>query len=287
MTSTNQTILVTHTSKELLEEAHDKYMADIQREGGDIVEYLLDATEYLQNNDWEGYKEKFIVKTAEPRTINIRECKDCKGPIISDGPNGNSKLVCSECGIVSYQGGGWNSGDNITWERKMNTKHRIHKYIRLVNFKDLLRKLQANNRCCILDEDRQRLVDVINANGAHETTPADVLDYLKELKLVHKHRRHKERLAWEHGNWKAPRITFTEYRHLCDLFRQVERVWKCVKGPNDKRKVFLNYPFCYDQLCKLAGYEHLRVLPQLKSKKLLRKQFMYWKRILYHLKNKQ
>ncbi len=259
---------------------HDNMMQRLAAKGEDVTEYLLDAMEFLQNDDWTGYKAKFLVeeedrgsKRRKTTREDITKCRDCKGPIITTGPNGTSGAVCSECGIVAWTGHGWNLSDNITFERMVRTKQRIHVYKRLVNYKDILRRIQADNRCEMIPEHRDILKDKLK--GIDHITPSVILAKLKEMGIVEKHRRHKERLAWEYGNYSVPTIRYDEYRQLCKGFREYERAWAAVKSPNDKRKVFMSYACVHDQLCKKYGYDRLRVLPLMKSKLLLSKQYMY------------
>ena len=260
------------TSTSQLHAAHERHLAQITQQGGDIMDYLLDAQEFLKDDDWIGYQQAFITEPPDVEIIDIRTCKDCKGPIVAHGPQGNSGLVCEDCGVVATIGQGWNMSDNLTFQRSRQTKHRIHVYSRLVNYKELLRRMQGNNRCRIKPMDKRILTDKLKGQDA---TPVTVLEALRDMKLTQKHRRHKERLAWELGYRDLPTLTYQEFRTLCKGFKLYERAWANIKQPHDKRKVFVNYGCINKALCKKYDLPHLDRIPEIKSSVLRGKQHLY------------
>lgn len=135
------------------------------------------------------------------------------------------------------------------------------------------------------DETKQELFAKLKQEKTKKITEKHVLANLKQMGVLEKFRRHKERLTWEYNGKsfnpdnKWPVILHMEYMALCLHFTFVERAWDNTKHKRkgDKRKIFLNYPFVFDQLCAKLGYEHLRVVKQLKNAKLLKKQQVYWR----------
>lgn len=99
-----------------------------------------------------------------------------------------------------------------------------------------------------------------------------------------KHRRHIERLAWQYGWYEPVRISHHQYQTLCSDFIRVEWAFNAIKRPSDSRKVFMNYPFVYDQICARHNFHDIRVMPQLKSYRSFRRHAMYWKRVCHRLK---
>ena len=278
MTSTDQ----------LLEEAHTAKLNTLP-DGQELIDYLLDAQPFVRAGDWEGYKAKFgpPQPRGKPQHADLSKCTQtgCKGTVRETPLSATG--ICEACGTVVYEGIGTRIEDHFDWDYKQRCGYKVHLYSRFVNFKDLLRRIQGLNQCQMLPADRDKLaVAVPQVAGTMPVTPVIICAALKHIGLLDKHRRHKERLAIDFG-WK-PLITLThdEYHSLCRLYIQVDRAWTATKHRRtaDTRKVFLNYPFVYDQLCVLINAPHLRVVPQLKSKKLLDKQHAYWKKVLKFLK---
>ena len=273
------------SSAQLLEEAHTSKLNALP-DGPALTDYLLDAQEFLKTCDWEGYKSKFNLHTPEtkkkspPTRRETQQCKDCGGYIREC--EGEATGICGECGTIAWQGiGNIHLEDHFSYEYLTRNKYKVHVYQRFVNFKDLLRRIQGLNKCLMPSEDRQKLALAIAALKPDVIDPTTITRALKTIGLLDKHRRHKETLAREFGGHKTVELTWTEFDTLCTMFVQVERAWEATKHKRrrDKRKVFMNYPFVFDQLCALAGFEHLRVVRQLKSDKLRGVQHAYWEKI--------
>jgi len=246
--------------------------------GDELMEYLMDAAPFLKDGDWDGYARHF---DGAEEAADINRCEHCGGYIVHCG---NSSGVCADCAVVAWEGLGPDQHLNLTYERKISTRHRIHKYNRFVNFKDMLRRIQANNRCEMKVTQRQELSVLLKASNL-PITPKLILVCLRKMGVLEKHRRHKERLAWEYGRWNAVTMLFDEYANMCIWFKRVMYAWDRLDHRRDRRKVFMNYAFVYDQICQLLHYTHLRVVPQLKSDKLYAKQVNYWARIYPELCN--
>lgn len=145
------------TSTELsLAELHDQNLKTITSSKGDWVEYLLDAQEFLKNNDREGYIKAFNIEPAKCTVIPTDVCMDCSTPLVFTGENANASGVCPNCGLVAWEGLGENMRYNIKIGGTFNL-HRIHCYKRFVNFKDILRRIQGNNNCLMNSDHRIEL----------------------------------------------------------------------------------------------------------------------------------
>ena len=218
----------------------------------------MDAAPFLKNEDWEGYKQKFFPVETKPQRKDLESCEYCGGLIVRCGKNGDAQGVCTECAVVAWEGLAEHTTNNTEWGSY--SKDRIHVYSRLRNFKDFLRRMQAHQRSQMLDTDRERLKHWISLQET-KITPTEIVEGLRQLGLLAKHRLHKQCLARELGGWQAPHLTHHETCQLIFGFAEVEKGWLLVK--HGTRKIFMSYPFVYDQLCARLGFEHLRFVPQL------------------------
>ena len=271
MTSTSQEYLEYHTRKLT------------QLSGEDQIEYLLDSLPFIKNQDNQGYMEFFGYAQKESKKEllaraerDMYECAECGGYLIDCGGSG----VCTDCAVVAWEGLCIAAKNTMTYERCQTTRVRIHRYVRLVHFKDYMRSLHGEIPCKLTAADEERVVLALEPGTA--ITPTTVLAALKKCKLNYKHRKHKEFLAWKLSGrtWRSSVILHADYVQMCKMFRAIERLWdkpsfKRLKG---KRKVFLSYPYVFWRLAQLIGKEraYCKDVHLLKSKILLQKQHELW-----------
>ena len=167
----------------------------------------------------------------------------------------------------------------MSYERRSTTLTKIHRYKRIVHFKDYMRSLHGEIPCTLLPEDEEKIKMAL---GTGAITPTTVLAALKKTKLNHKHRKHKEFLAWmlSGREWKSTTILHADYTKMCKLFRAIERLWDkpSFKRNKGRRKVFMSYPYVFWRLAQLVGQEeaYCKDVKLLKSKVLLQKQHDLW-----------
>lgn len=260
-------------------------------DGEALIEYLLDSLPYIKAEDSAGYLTAFgpskkLTKNDLAQALRDQyKCqeKGCTGDLVDCGGAG----VCAECAIVAWEGLGPDQGKNLSYERSRTTLYRIHRYVRLVHFKDLMRALQGEMPCKLPPDDEERVRACLGNTGA--ITPTTVLAALKKCKLTKKFRKHKEYLAWylSERRWTGVVIRHADYMQMCKMFKVIERMWdlKSSKKFKGKRKVFLSYPYVFWRLSQLIGHdeEYCRDVQLLKSKKLLAKQHELWKGVCIRL----
>ena len=272
-TSSSQTC----TSQEYLEYHTEKLHRLV---GEDLIEYLLDSLPFIQAQDGAGYMSHFnLGKKKRPNKYELQaamyRCPECRGYLVDC----TGSAVCEDCAVVAWEGLCIEVKNTMSFERRGRTLTKIHRYERLVHFKDYMRSLHGDIPCKMAAEDESKLKAAL---ADADITPTNVLVALKQCKLNNKHRKHKEFLAWKLSGreWKSTTILHADYIRMCKMFKVIERLWdkqnfKRVKG---KRKVFLSYPYVFWRLAQLVDKEreYCKDVKLLKSKVLLQNQHRLW-----------
>lgn len=263
---------------------HEEKQKSLQ--GQELIEYLLDSLPYIQTEDEAGYLRAF----APPKKPNKYElhaamyrCPDCSGQLIDCTGSG----VCEDCAVVAWEGMCIEVKNTMQYDRVRSTLYKIHRYNRLVHFKNFMRSIQAQIKCKLPTPTRTAIQSALK--DAHNITPTAVLAALKKCKLSHKHRKHKEFIAGTLSSWRwqAVQLSHAHYVKLCRMFKTIERLWDkpSFKRRKGKRKVFMSYPYVFWRLCQLldcVGY--CKDVHLLKSKPLLAKQHQLWGNVCQSLK---
>lgn len=245
----------------------------------ELIEYIMDSLEYINNNDLQGYNRKFSPTPQKSQggilasDFNLN-CA-CGGYLVVS----SGEETCIECGVIVPGSNLGNDENHMAYDRMRGPRIRIHRYKRIVHFYEFIRFLQGHVVCRIDDADLKRVRDHL---ADTEITPWTVQYSLLKCGLQ-RYRKHRHYLAkvLSGGEWQPVDISPDVLFQLMKLFKQINELWsRQHKDIAGTRKVFLSYPFTYYQLCRKIGREDLtHGVRLLKSKKLLDKQHEYWNRL--------
>jgi hypothetical protein len=203
-------------------------------------------------------------------------CPHCDGDVKTDmsGCTG----VCTTCGAVAFEGIGQASTHNTSYNHQV-TPRRVHRYSRIVHFKDYICFMCATRGGHMDPDVTEYLKQVLRPQDA---TPDEIIRMLVRRKWG-KYRKHAPRLAVEisGGLWQPIKISGMQLYSILNRFRLIDLCFNearalfkgCVR-----RKVFFSYSYIYYRICMLEKLPHLvRDCKMLKSRRLLASQDAMWR----------
>jgi hypothetical protein len=277
--------------EETLTVYHEKKMTEMVA-SGNLFDYLLDAAEYIKNEDLIGWKEKFQERpiVIKKPTKRLRQspaqapvcpeelCVECKSDSVIDDVE-NGQLVCLSCGLIQLQGVFTADTAHCTYDR-MQTMGRvhIHRYSRVSNFMTVIRFAAGDTNPVISEE---TLLSLRVELGGRPINEYEVRKALCRLGLSRRYRRHAMSLVRKWDGETNIIIPGDVVMAMCKMFRRVEFFFDKQKRTIwPGRKTFFSYNFMIYQLLhelncsEFTGSRHL-----LKSEKLLNIQRGAYKKI--------
>lgn len=274
---------VVETTEEILTRLHNEKLKKTE----DVVEYLLNAMEFLKTGDLDGWKKMFVIKEPEqkrpvkrlrqsPTTAAFSPMKICKGcqadEVIDDVVQG--QYVCIQCGLIQQLGVFMGDIVHCSMDRLKNgSRVHIHRYSRVVHFRSIIRLMQGDSNPDITEEELSRMQAELG--GKNCISVEDVTRLLLKLGWSRKYRRHRYRLAYVLGKVDLPVFDGTVIMTMLKKFRILEYHWDRHHDEiSPGRLVFFSYRFVFYQFCHMMGYpqytgrHHL-----LKNERLSRFQF--------------
>lgn len=262
-TSTQNSLTV--DGGETLDTLHNNKLATLA--GEEMMEYLLNAMEYLKTGDIHGWKEKFLpapVVEEKPRK-RLRQCPStapycplpcCTGcgadQLIDDVAEG--QVVCINCGLILYQGVFTADSAHCDMDRLMTgPRVHIHRYSRIVHFRTTMRLMQGESSPVIEDELLLRMQAELDG-GKDPITVESVSKMLRKLKISRKYRRHRWWIAAALGGEILPVFDAEVVLPMLKMFRVLEYHWdRHKKEIAPGRKVFFSYRFIFHQFALALG----------------------------------
>lgn len=291
------------TTQSKLHRLHQEHTKSLSQE--DLMNYLLDAQNYLKTEDLDGWMKNFAptLCPTEPNHIllpppkrakrsdyaavykKMAPCDACKQEcVIDDVAEGNA--VCTACGTIQNMYALGETHAHMSVDRMKNGhRHVVHRYSRVVYFKSFLDSIQGLTEPQVTQQvlnDLRRLLDGVENIGPH-----DVVKALRTLKISDRYRRHKYTLAEKlNPSYTPVKILGAHYIKLLQCFLRIELVWNMyIKKSLKKRKAFLSYPYVFYQLCfhlnitHYTGKHHL-----LKDLRLLDHQHHLYRQVAVYCK---
>jgi hypothetical protein len=286
----NTSSMDTKHTEETLTILSDRMMSSLS--STKLSEYLMDAMEFLRNDDLDGWKRRFLPEPPkqEVKAKRLRQspalapylpedlCVECKSDLVIDDVK-NGQVVCLSCGLIQLQGVFTADTAHCSYSRMRSLgRVHIHRYSRILNFMTIIRFAEGDTHPVVDDATLSLLraeLDGKKVNGF------EVRKALCRLGLSRRYRRHSMTFVRMWGGELNVTIPGELVMILAKMFRRVEfffdrhkhRVWP-------GRKTFFSYNFMLYQLLHeigrsdLTGPHHL-----LKSQKLLQVQMGAYKRI--------
>lgn len=272
-----------------LQDLHNTHMTSLDTDA--MMEYLMSSMDVMKRGDILEWKKTYrpdliqqkVYKTKKRKALASIElnkkttcCVHCQGYLlmIEDG------MVCIECGVVDLTATVRNEGEYHNYADRVAVRVKVHRYERLVHFKDYMSILCATKNIAILPGDLARLRVHVDGKDYQLST---IEKALKKEGLSKQYKKLRYCLLAKLSDWKPIVIDASDYYELLRLFCRVEWVWKFHHNEiAPSRKVFLSYPFVFSKLAAMlpTPNDYTRDVQLLKSKKLLAIHEGYWKKVL-------
>lgn len=241
---------------------HETMLSKLECSPDKCMQYLLDSTEYLKEDDgektarhWiERFKPDWIPRqdpVASPQPTSLvpaDHCPICLTPCAFCVKS--NVVVCTDCGLVTSDHLLLNDTEHMSYDT-MTRLHRktIHFYDRYTHFKDFVQRLVGTATCTLSLKDAESLRAVLV--GYPVIDPRTVEMALRKLKLTKKYLVHIVSIARELGGHEPVRIDGMDWYRLKKLFIRVSKYWRYnAKHVAPQRKSFPSYPFVFYQLAK-------------------------------------
>lgn len=239
-----------------IHQQHETMLKSLEQSPEEMMEYLLDSTEFLKMDDqaqatqmWEN---KFKTKKTCPRPRNPDICPECSSAGVQCVET--NTVVCPKCSTILHHQLLLNDMEHMSHDT-MKRLHRktVHFYDRYTHFKDYVQRLTGTATYKLLPEDAKNLQATLN--GFPAVTPKTVEHSLRKRKLTKKYLVHAVGIAKELGKHEPAYIDGTNWTNLKLAFLRLSKYWHWNrKRVAPKRKSFLNYPFVFYQLAKNLGH---------------------------------
>ena len=239
-----------------IHQQHETMLKSLEQSPEEMMEYLLDSTEFLKMDDqaqatqmWEN---KFKAKKTCPRPRNPDICPECSSAGVQCVET--NTVVCPKCSTILHHQLLLNDIEHMSHDT-MKRLHRktVHFYDRYTHFKDYVQRLTGTATYKLLPEDAKNLQATLN--GFPAVTPKTVEHSLRRRKLTKKYLVYAVGIARELGKYKPAYIDGTNWTNLKLAFLRLSKYWHWNrKRVAPKRKSFLNYPFVFYQLAKNLGH---------------------------------
>lgn len=252
------------------------------------IEHLLDAKEFLRNEDSSGYAQLLdpSLTSVQPSQPKRRRCSpwaanhvslpDCRnGPFCGGGPlasgttiedaNGGS-VVCFQCGLIQ--------ATSIFEPATTDALHHdgvgrvvVHRYSRIVHWAANMKSLQGETGVTLTEEQWAILRAYLKDEESHIGTGVfAVREALRRKIIPYRFLRHATTIAWLvwSDQAKPPVIKSDEFRCILRRLREYESVWDSeISGKTlYKRKNFPTFRFMFPFVTSDLGLDHLCALVQ-------------------------
>ena len=234
-----------------------------------LFDYLLDSIEFLKTGDVRAWMQRFTPSSLPPPPVRPpastlaekSHCVDCGCPVVLDVTN--NIAVCQDCGTVAEAVLLLNDAAHTTIPRlKSIARQMPHIYSRLTHFRSYALQLAGNSWYRLNEKDAgvlRRAIDGMvkqrkRKKNPPPITPDDMEAVLRKKKLTRKYLFHRISLARKFGGYQPERIDGGPWLYMYRLFKRLNVMWRYhAHWLAPRRKVFMNYPFVFFQLCHIVG----------------------------------
>jgi hypothetical protein len=251
-------------------------LVDYLLDTGDIEAHLKTATPSGALDIVVHYLQCHYPQYLQHCPIAIDVCPHCDGDVKTDDRGCTG--VCTSCGAVAFEGIGQASIHNTSFNHQI-TPRRVHRYSRIVHFKDYICFMCATRGGYIDPDVLEYLTEELKPEN---TTPEEIIRVLVRRKWG-KYRKHAPRLAVtiSNGLWQPVKIAGMQLYAILNRFRLIDLCFneaKAIFTGTVHRKVFFSYSYIYYRICMLEKLPHLlRDCKMLKSRRLLASQDAMWR----------